>query len=481
MIELGAWAPDLPVIRAPYLRTASGVTPLIDGYGPFGGLSVTTDALTSKCLGAVSARDIDQANHLYAGDSTKLYENEAGVWTDRSRVGGYGPAGDSTRWRWVTYGDRMIAVNGLDEPQYIDMSTAATAFADLAGSPPAAQYIATFLEFVVLGSLTTSGMAIKWSAFADSEGWTPGTGQSDEQEFADGGRITGLAGLDVLYIFQDNAIRRMNYVGGPTIMQIDKLVEGIGCVEPNSLVQWGSMFFFLSEDGFYMFDGQQAQPIGVGAFDKWFQANSNRGLWNRMSSAINPTDKLVTWAFCSSDNVSGTPDYLLIYNWVSKRASVVPYPTGIEFILGAASLGVSIDDYNFDIDAMTISFDDPFFLGGSRYFGGFNSAHKLGSFSGSAVAAILETGDYALTKGPASVEWFRPVTDAPTATVAGAGSMKLASDATYRGAISQQASGRCPQRQVMGNYVRAKVQVPAAADWTFASGVDLKAKANGAR
>jgi hypothetical protein len=479
MIDLGAWSPDLPIVRSPHLRTASGVTPLIEGYGPFNGLSITTSALDAKCLGAIAVRDIDQAHHIYAGNSTKLYELESITFTDRSRVGGYGPAGETTRWRFSPYGDRLIAVNGTDVPQYIDMSTASTAFANLGGSPPSAQFVSSFVEFVVLGALGTSAMAIKWSGFGDSTGWTPGTNQSDEQEFADGGRITGLAALDVLYVFQENAIRRMNYVGGPTIMQIDKLVDGIGCIEPNSLVQWGTMFFFLSEDGFYAFDGQQVIPIGVGKFDRWFIANSNRSLWNRMSAAINPSDKLVAWAYCSADNVSGTPDQILIYNWASKMASVVPYST--EFIISAASLGVSIDDYPYSIDDMTISFDDPFFLGGTRYFGGFSPEHKLGTFSGDSVAAVLETGDFALTQGPATVEWLRPISDSTGATMAGAGTMRPAQTVTFKPAISQQASGRCPQRGVMGNYVRAKMQIPAADTWTFVTAIDYKGKAMGAR
>jgi len=479
MIDLGSWTPDLPVVRAPHLRTASGVVPLTEGYGPFRALTATTNALTAKCLGATAARDIDQAHHVYAGDSTKLYELESATWTDRSRVGGYGPAGDATRWRFTTYGDRLVAVNGADVPQYIDMSTAATVFANLPGSPPSAQLVTSFGEFVVLGLLSTSSMAIKWSGFGDSASWTPGTNQSDEQEFADGGRITGLAGLDSLYIFQESAIRRMVYVGGATIMQIDKIVDGIGCIEPNSLVQWGSLFFFLSEDGFYVFDGQQARPIGNAMFDQWFKDNSSPNLWSRMSSAINPNEKQVAWAFCSPTNGNGIPDTLLIYNWVAQRAAYAVVTT--EFILSAASLGVSIDDYAVNIDTMTISFDDPFFLGGSRYFAGFNTSHILGSFSGDTTAATLETGDYPLAKGTSSVEWFRPITDASTATVAGAGSLKPAQTATFKGAVSQQPSGRCPQRGVMGNFIRAKLQIPAAAEWTFATAVDLKAKASGSR
>lgn len=480
MIELDVWAPDLAVIRAPHLRDAKNVLPMVEGYEPFMALTTTSSALTAKCIGAVAARDTDQAYHLFAGDSTKLYQLQSFTMTDFSKVGGYGPAGDATRWRFATFGDRLIATNNIDPIQYIDMSTAATAFADLPDSPPLAQFVTSFGEFVVLGAIASSAMAIKWSDFGNSAEWTAGTGESDEQEFADGGRITGLAGVDVLYIFQEKAIRRMAYVGGPTIMQIDKLSDGVGCVEPNSLVQWGSLFFFLSEDGFYLFDGQQTIPIGVGMFDRWFLDNSSRPYWNRMSAAINPTRKLVCWAFCSNGNANGVPDRVLFYNWAAKKASYAV--VDVEFIMGAASLGISIDDLTTtDIDTMTISFDDPFFLGGTTYFGGFSTSHTLGSFAGDNLAATLETGDYALNQGRASVEWFRPITDATTATVAGAGSMKPTTSPTFQSDVSQQISGRCPQRGVNGNFVRAKIKIPSAASWTFVKAIDLKARAAGVR
>jgi hypothetical protein len=480
MIQLGPWAPDLPVVKAPHLRTAKNVLPMVEGYEPFNELTTITGALTARCIGAVSARDTDQAHHLYCGDSTKLYELEGFTWTDRSKIGGYGPAGDSTRWRFATFGDRLIATNGSDAIQYIDMSTAATTFADLPDSPPSAQFITSFGEFVVIGSLSTSGMSIKWSDFGNSEEWTAGTGESDEQEFADGGRITGLAGLDVLYIFQEHSIRRMAYIGGPTIMQIDKLSDGVGCIEPNSLVQWGSLFFFLSEDGFYLFDGQQTMPIGVGSFDRWFLENSSRQYWNRMSSAINPTRKLVCWAYCSASNATGVPDRILFYNWAAKKASYAVIDT--EIILGAESLAISIDDLSStDIDTLTISFDDPFFLGGAGYFAGFNTDHTLGSFAGDALEATMETGSYALAKGRASIEWFRPVTDSSLAKVAGAATLIPESAPTYGASVSQQVSGRCPQRGINGNYVSAKMIIPAAASWTFSTAIDLKAREAGAR
>lgn len=478
MIPFGAWEPDKPMVRSPHLRTASGCIPNSEGYEPFRSLTETTSALDSRCLGAVVSRDIDQGHHLYAADAAKLYELEGFTFTDRSRSGGYGPASDGTRWRFATYGDRQLATNGFDEVQYIDMSTG-TAFDDLPGLSATAQFIAPFLEFVVLGAISTSSMTIKWSAFGDSEEWTPGTSQSDEQEFADGGRITGLASTDALYIFQEHCIRRMIYVGGATIMQIDKLTEGVGCIEPNSLIQIGGLFFFLADDGYYVFDGQSATPIGSDTFDQWFLAHSQRAYWARMSAAVNPKRKIVAWAF-ASDASGGQLDTMLIYNWAAQRATYVPYET--EILLSAASLGVSLDDLTDNMDEMTVSFDDPVFLGGAYYFGGFSTDHRFGSFSGSPVEAIFDTGDMMIgSKGRASVEWVRPITDAITVTIAAAASMIPTDSPSFRPAVSKQPSGRCPMRGVNGNYIRVRQTIAAGQEWTFANAADFKAKSEGAR
>lgn len=481
-VELGEWRADLPAVRAPHLRDAKNCLPILEGYEPLPSLTTTTNALNSTCLGAAAVRDINQATHMYAGTSTKLYKLIGFTWTDYSKVGGYGPVSDGTHWRFATYGDRLLATNATDNVQYIDMSTAASAFANLPGLSETAAFVVAFGEFVLIGQLSTSSMAIKWSGFGDSEEWTPGTNQSDEQEFPDGGRITGLAALDVAYIFQEKCIRRMAYVGGLEIMSIDKVVDGIGCVEPQSLIQWGSLFFFLSEDGWYLFDGAQAAPIGTGKFDKWFQDHSNRAYWNRMSAGINPTRKLVCWAYCSDTNGNGIPDRVLYYNWVAKKATYGV--ADVECLVNASSLGISIDDLtSTDIDVMTISFDDPYFLGGASYFAGFDTAHKLGSFAGSNLAATLETGFYPLNlTGRTSIEYATPITDAASVTIAGVGVQQVSTTApTFQPAVSKQTSGKCPQRNVNGNFIAFKMTIAAAQDWTFATSINFKAKAAGAR
>lgn len=477
--QLGPWLPDRPNVREPHLRDAAGVIPAAEGYEPFPSLSVSTNALTARCRGAVGARDKDQAAHIYAGDASKLYELEGATWTDRSKGGGYS-AGDETRWRYAAFGDRLIATNGLDAIQYIDMSTAATQFADLPGSPPLAQYITTFRGFVVLGSLSTSAITVRWSGLEDSEGWTPGTNQSDSQEFPDGGRVTGLGAIDALYIFKEKAIIRGVYVGPPAIFAFDTIVSGIGCTAPDSLVQYGRMFFFLHEDGFYMFDGENVRPIGVEQIDEWFKADSARAYWASMSVMIDPQHKVVMWAYASTSSGGGLPDTILMYNWAVDRWAYVRLQ--VEHLVGALSAGISFDDLtSTDVDAMTLSPDDPYFLGGTFYKAAFNYDHKMGALSGDAVAATLETGDFQLNPtGRAVTQYVTPVGDASDITVQAGARERLGDAIVWSDEASQEASGRCAVRK-SGRWHRLRIKAPAASDWNHINALDVQAVGGGVR
>lgn len=486
IVDFGIWSPDHADIgEAPHLIDAKNVVPTSNHYGPLPSLTATTGALPSMCRGVLSARDKDRAAHMYAGTATDLYELEGGsVWTERTRSSG-GDYGLNTndRWRFTTFGDRLIAANGVDDLQYIDMSTAAANFAALAGAPGSARFIATYGEFVFLGALGTSGLAIKWSGIGDSENWTAGVSMSDEQEFADGGNITGFASTKAaLYVFQEKCIRRILFVGGDVIMQIDKLVDGVGCIEPNSLIQYGQRTFFLAEQGWCVFDGDsEPQPIGINKFDGWFLDDSNRSYWYNMSAVIDPRNHLLAIGYASTNSGAGTPDSVLFYNYATGWPSYARIDH--EMLAHAQSVFTSIDDLSGDLDVdFSISFDDPFWQGGAFYFAAVDTAHKLASFSGSSMEATLEMGCAPMFDGRrASVEWIKPIVDTTAATCAGGAHVRPGDAVTLQSQASQQTSGRCFQRGVNGFYFSARTVIPAAASWTYARGFEFSARAAGVR
>lgn len=479
-LDFNTWLPDnTDVGHGAHLIEAKNCLPARDHYRPLPALaSASTDALATRCHGVFPARDTDNAAHMFAADADYLYKLIAGVWTDYSRStgGAYTTATDTTRWRGTTFGDRLILTNALDVPQYIDMSTAATSFENLPGSPGKAKFVSTYGEFVFLGALESSGMAIKWSAIGNSEGWTAGVSLSDEQEFADGGYITGFASTKAaLYLFQEKCIRRILFVGGDLIMQIDKLIENIGCIEPNSLIQYGQRCFFLSEDGWYMWDFE-SQPIPFAAerYDRWFLENASRSYWSTMSCAINPRERVLAVGFGTT---SSTPNRILFYDYVTNQATYAE--VNHEMLVPAIATAQSLDDLTDDLDVdYSISFDDPYYQGGSFYFAAFTTGHAMASFAGDNLEATFQTNEMALEPGARrSIAWVKPVTDASGATAAAAAKVKPSDTMTFPSQVSQQDSGRCPQRGANGFYHAAKVVIPAGETWTFARGLEFEANA----
>jgi hypothetical protein len=483
LVPLGAWLPDRPPIREAHLRDAQGAIPAAEGYEPLKALVEQSAALASRCRGAVAGRDLDGTVHIYAGTGAKLQElSTSATWTDRTRsVGGDYSATETTKWRFASFKDRMIAANASDTLQYIDMSTGAAAFANLPNAPIAA-HVASFGEFLFCGNTGASAIELKWSAISDSEGWTPGTNQSDEIEFPDGGVINGLAVTDVLYVFQESAIRRVNYVGPPTVMNIDRLEGGRGCIEPGSLAQLGRVFFYLSEDGFYMFNGEASQPIGAEQVDEWFKGDLNRAYLYRMTSAVDPIHKVVVWSYVGNSSPSGQPDTLLMYNWVADRWSYARVTC--EVLLASLTLGYTLEGLDAaypNLDAMPISLDDPLLTGGALRFAAFSAAHKLSWFAGTPIAAEFQTGDFQLSQsGRSLAQAVYPLCDAAGCTVA-ISAREAPSDAvTFGSASSKQASGRAPVRGA-GRWFRAKVAIPAGQSWSYCNGLEWQAVPAGRR
>jgi len=115
---------------------------------------------------------------------------------------------------------------------------------------------------------------VQWSDINDSTDWTAGAAsQSDFQDIPDGGDIRGMTGGEFGLVLMEKSVVRMTYIGAPLFFQFDTLTRSLGCYEARSVVQYGAMTFFLSDDGFYVCDGQQVKPIGAERVDDWFFAN----------------------------------------------------------------------------------------------------------------------------------------------------------------------------------------------------------------
>lgn len=403
IIPYAEWLPDLPPLENPGAITASNVIPDANSYKPFPSAVPFTTALGGRAQGSTLARDSANNNYNIAADASAIYQLVGVSWSNVSRLAGgaYATPTDDF-WEFVQWGQTVIGVNGAngDNPQRLSLGAAN--FVVLPGAPSKASHIAVVRDFVVIGNLTSFPQTVQWSGINNSDTWTADAATLADSQLlpGDGGWIQKIIGGEYGIIFQERAIFRMTFVGSPLIFQFDQIQKNIGAYAPQSVVAYQNLVFFLSEEGFYMFDGVNVKPIGRGKVDKTFFADMSTSSFNRIQVAIDPAQKLALWAYPASGNSNGNPNKILIYNWGFDKWSVVEN-INIELLTRSVGSSVTLDGLDAissSIDALLYSLDSTHWTAGQVIFSCFDSSHKLATYNGSAMAATVDTSEFNLNK-----------------------------------------------------------------------------------
>lgn len=490
-VPFGEWLPDLPNFQNPGATVAKNVIPDIRSYRPFPSQSVYSTSLGSQCRGLGVARDSGGTYYDYAGDASALYVLTSLSWSNVSRtVGGAYTMADDEFWEFTQFGQLVIGVNGLgDDPQAI--TAGAANFAALGGSPPRARHIASIRDFVMLGNLSGSPQSVRWCAINNAASWTADAATlADSQDLpGNSGWVQKVVGGEYGTIFQERAIYRATFVGSPLIFQFDKVHTNIGALAPQAVINHRNFIFFLSEDGFCMFDGSEIYPIGEGKVNRTFFNELDSTYVYRTVAAIDPVRKLVAWAYTASGNSGGNPNRILIYHWPSRRWSRIE-DLNIEFIArtvtGAYTLD-TLDNFSSNLDAIMLTLDSTQWSGGNYLFSCFDSSHRLNHFNGSAMAATVETTEIQLAAGAgddplATVNQLRPIAEGLSASFqAAVGSrLNLTQSVSYSSAMSPVSAGFVEVRNT-NRFHRFRLTTASATDFTHVQGFDVAATVAGER
>ena len=488
ILPFADWLPDIPALENPGATVATNVIPDFKSYRPVPDIAAYSTALDALCRGAFSASNSAGNTYNYAGDTAKLYEVRTAP-TDRSKSGGYS-TGEDEFWEFVQWGQTAIGTNFTNPVQSVTLGGAA--FADLITSTlkPKARHIAVVGDFVVLGNTNdaTDGdkpTRVWWSGINNSLDFQPAAAtQSDNEDLseADGWVQAIIGGVDYGVVFQERAINRMTYVGAPLVFQFDKVESSRGLLAPNAAINVGRLVYYLSDDGFYVFDGSTSVPIGAGKVDRTFFGELNTQWQTRVRAAADPLAKLVWWAYPDAAG-DGTCDSVLIYHWPSQRWAKASIAT--EVIFSSLTLGYTLEELdaiNASLDALSPTLDSRVWTGGKRLLAAFGTTHRLSYFTGSNLAATIETGEFEAAPGQrALLTELRPLVDGGTITAALATRNIQTETATFGSAVAINANGFVPFR-ASGRYHRARVSVAAAGTWTHAIGLsDVVAEPQGGR
>lgn len=436
----GPWRPDMPDLNNPGVTVARNVTPAL---GTFNG-SVTyfpmkraslysATTMGSRPRGSAVGQDRFGNAKVYAGDANKLYKIKPSdrSWQDISRTGGYNTS-DTEKWAFTEYGNLIIGNNFSDNPQYIDKN-ADIKFDDLT-TLVKARHSAVVRDFVVVGNTFDAldgevPYRVRWCAINNPFDWNfSQRTQADFQDVFEGGSVQHIVGGEAGWILLQRSIVKMVYRGAPLVFQFDQIYNK-GCSVPESVITIEDKTFFLSDDGFYVLQGDQVTPIGMGKVDNYFLKHADSNQYQYMTVAADPRSKLVYWSYSSVASVTGTPDKMIIYNYQTGEWTEAEATTA--FIFNSMSLPWTIEQLDVfgSIEDVPASFDSPIWAGGSAMLWAMDVTGQIFLFAGETARGLIETQEQLLIQQlqqiDPNIEGDRTRVDAIRPFIHGGGSVSV--------------------------------------------------------
>ena len=470
-VTFGEWLPDQPgVIGA--LTTARNCYPKAVGYGPFPQEVDYSDDAPQALTAAAAAKDTNSITSIYAAGTTRLFKLDTSdfSWDDISATTYSGTSG----WKFTQFGNSLIAANESNTMQFIDVMSGTT-FANIAVDAPKAKFVTVVRDFVVSGYQSANKNRVQWSGINNEKTWaTSATTQADFQDVPDGGFVQGVTGGEFGLVLLERSIVRMSYVGTPLIFQFDNIARNRGCFEPNSVIQWQGITYFLGDDGFYACDGQNLKNIGAEKVNRYFFNSLKESDLGSMSAAIDPINNLVVWGYPSVDT-----DYrVLIYHIATGRWSYSDSSATRVAPVSTPSITLEgLDAFSASIDALGVSLDSRNWLGGKLLLLGLKGS-KLITFTGAAKTATIETSDIESPANQSMVTMIKPIVDNGTGSASVASRLQLNQTVSFPSVTAANSENRIGTRSY-GRYHRVKLEP--SGNWTTAIGMDVDIQSAGTR
>ena len=498
------WTPDTPDLNNPGSPVATNVVPRTAiSYGPVPQAQVYgTGSLSLSCQGAVSVLDNSGNVQVFAGDAHDLYLYSSGATTPAvvSKSSGAYNCPVNQFWRFEYYNNVVIATDGVDNVQSYTLGTSTT-FQDMAGGVcPIGKYVTIAKNFLIFADTTdtivnnptseTNHQRVWWGPLGNPfSAWpTPGSASayavqsSYDDVFGNHGWCQGVVGnlgnADAA-VFMEHAVFRMIFAGPPDTFDFQPVQAAKGTPAPLSIVRVGGIVFYLGEDGFYSFDGLNAEPIGVDMVDRWFWSNVNQSLLRNIFGASDPINKVVYWAFAALGESKNS--HILAYNYVHQAWSKIDIQS--EVLVQLLTFGYTLDEiystFAYTLDTMPYNLDSRVWTGGLLSFGIFNTSNQLAFFTGPNMAATVDSPERQFFPGQRGrITAVRPLIDGGTPYISVGTRERQIDSVVYKSAVKINSLGTCPQLTT-GRYQRVRIITQAGDTWTNLYGAEVDADGAG--
>lgn len=438
-IPFGEWLPSAPTFKNPGCEVADNVIPTAgSSYGPFQAITINadfdltdeegtlleeegsaeelnvekaSDEAASAVKGARQLFDSSANNVIVGGTDTTLFVRRSTL----EETSGFSSIGSGEAWDFAQFNQFVVATANNNAPQYLTALNSDNEWSALTGSPPNAKRCARVGDFLMLGNVASAETRIQWSAYNDPTGsWAASrltqAGSADLP--LEGGPVQRIIGGRYALVFQERAISRLSYVGPPLVFRRDEVTSERGAIAPFAVVQVGFLVYYLAQDGFYVTNGSQNEPIGNNRINRWFFDTVDQRKIGEVHGAVDWQNESIVWMF--SEGGTGY-DRALIYTWGQNRFASATF--NVDWIVGSQEDGIDLDSLDAtysDLDSIPVSLDSAQFRSGERILGGFQD-NVYGTFSGGALEAVFETGSTQVSPGQrAFISEVMPIIDAQT-------------------------------------------------------------------
>ena len=214
-------------------------------------------------------------------------------------------------------------VNGKDAPFQYDGTSCNNSTMPVGVTIP--KFVAEYNNYLFYAHVTQGGSLrasrLHWSALNDTGTWSA----TDYVDIArdDGQEIAGIKVLaDRLVVYKTRSIYNLFYTGDADVPFIlpggGKSNSEVGCVAPHSIQEVLNGHIFLSHDGFYFYDGNNATKISDKVSTTLQSFNQTR--YDQVVSMVQK-DKNKYWAAFPSSSAS-TNDRVMVFDYFNNAWTV---------------------------------------------------------------------------------------------------------------------------------------------------------------
>lgn len=476
MLPFGPWRPDAASPNSGFAAQIINAQPKMAGqglaYGPVSALvqAVGAEALATSPRGDISLVKFDGTYEVYFATDTTIEQMDSSFQFSSVATGLNITAGDDMSFRH--FGSFLLNSNTTDGFKAYNVETPAGN--NTVSGAPSARFIFSANNVVIALDCNGNNRRMQTSGVGDHTAWD--SKGADGKTFEDGGALVGGADLQngAAVLFQDNALRLMQFGGAPggALYRISKIADGLGAVSARSIVPFNGRVFFLSSRGFYDYTlGGQPRPIGSEKVNRWFLKQINTEDLRKVQGWIDPENNIVGWRY-RANGVSSQSIYedCICYDWELGEFFTLDVATAT--ISRIATAGYTVDGPYAAVlvDDNATPVDDRLYQGGQPVLAALDEDLKFATFSGTPLAATLETSEMTDLKHR-RVTGVQAIVDTSSATVQLGFKQRLQDAMSYGSAVAIDVDGFAPVDEA-GKVYSLKMAIPAGTLWTNAEGFD---------